>query len=113
MAGKTISAYTDAKTAESVAQIARIEQRKPSQIAGMALKLFVKLSPEARTALWQIEALGSAAEFEETMQEIARTLLNAHYKVAHRQVVEQMKVENLEQIETEDDILSTAVDLTC
>lgn len=112
MAGKTISAYTDEKTAQSVAQIAHIEQRKPSQIAGMALKLFVELPPEARTALWQIEALGSASEFEEVMKQIARTLLNAQYKMAQRQVVEQMKVENLEQIETEDDILSKAVDLT-
>lgn len=113
MPGKTISAYTDENTANSVAQIARLEQRKPSQIAGMALKLFVKLPPEARTALWQIEALGSADEFESAMQEIARSLLNAQYKVAHRQVVEQLKVEDLEQIDTEDDILSMATDLTC
>lgn len=112
MAGKTISAYTDKETASRVAYIARIEQRKPSQLAAMALKLFVELPQEARAALWQIEALGSRADFEEVMQEIARTLLHAQYKVAHRQVIEQMKVENLEQLETEDDILSAAIDLT-
>lgn len=39
MAGKTISAYTDTETANRIAHIARIEQRKPSQIAGMALKI--------------------------------------------------------------------------
>lgn len=50
MSGKTISAYTDEKTAKSVAEIASLEQRKASQIAGMALKLFVKLPPEARAA---------------------------------------------------------------
>lgn len=113
MTGKTISAYTDIETANRVAYIARIEQRKPSQIASMALKLFVELPPEARAALWQIEALGSPTDFEAVMQEIARTLLNAQYRVAHRQVTEQMQVENLAQIETEDDILSAAVDLTC
>lgn len=108
MAGKTISAYIDTETANRVAYIARIEQRKPSQIAGMALKLFVELPPEARAALWQIEALGSPADMEAVMQEIARTLLHAQYRVAHRQVTEQMQVENLVQLETEDDILSAA-----
>ena len=112
MAGKTISAYTDEKTASRVTDIARVEQRKPAQIAGMALKFFVGLPSEARSALMQIEALGSAADVEEAMREVARTLIHAQYKVAHQQVMEQMKVENLDQLETEDDILSAAAALT-
>lgn len=112
MAGKTISAYTDPETASRVAYIAKLEHRPPAQIAGMALKLFVGLPTEARAALWQIEALGNDADLEEVMRELTRTLLHAQYKVAHRQVIEQMKVEDLGQLETEDEIFSAAVTLT-
>ncbi len=111
MAGKTVSAYTDPETASRVAYIAKLEHRPPSQIAGMALKLFVGLPTEARTALRQIEALGNEADLEEVMHEITRTLVHVQYKVAHRQVLEQMKVDNLGQLETEDEILSAAVTL--
>ncbi len=112
MAGKTISAYTDAQTASRVADLARLEQRPPAQIAGMALKFFVGLPKEARDALRQIEALGSPDDLEETKREIARALLHIQYKVAHRQILKHAEVENLEQMETEDDILSAAVHLT-
>lgn len=112
MAGKTISAYTDSETASRVAYIAKLEHRPQAQIAGMALKLFVGLPTEARAALWQIEALGNDTDLEEVMDNITRTILHAQYKIAHRQVIEQMKVENLEALETEDEILSTAVNLT-
>ncbi|MUG95988.1 hypothetical protein F7734_28020 [Scytonema sp. UIC 10036] len=113
MAGKTISAYIDAKTASRVDYISKLEQRPTSQVAGMALKFFVGLPSEARAALLQIEALGSPEDMEEVNREITRTLLHIQYKVVHRQVIDHMKVENLEQLETEEDILSAAVDLTC
>jgi hypothetical protein len=78
----------------------------------MALKFFVGLPKEARDALRQIEALGSPDDLEETKREIARALLHIQYKVAHRQILKHAEVENLEQMETEDDILSAAVHLT-
>jgi hypothetical protein len=112
MAGKTISAYTDSETASRVAYIAKLEHRPPAQIAGMALKLFVGLSSEARAALCQIQALGNDGDLEEVMGEITRTLLLAQYKIAHRQVIEQMQVDKLGQLETEDEILSAAVTMT-
>jgi DNA polymerase III delta prime subunit len=112
MAGKTISAYADAETASCVANLARLERRPQAQIAGMALKFFVGLPKEARDALRQIEALGSPEDLEEIKREIAHTLLHVQYKVARRQMMEHAKVENLNQLETEDDILSAAVNLT-
>ncbi len=112
MAGKTISAYTDTDTAESVAHLAKLEHRTQAQIAGMALKFFVVLPTSARTAWYQINALGDQVDLEEVTREITRTLINAQYKIAQRQVVEQMKIENSEQLETEDDLISAAVTLT-
>lgn len=112
MAGKTISAYTDSKTAKSVAYLAKLEHRTPSQIAGMALKFFVGLPAPARTAWCQIEALGNHADLEAVAQEIARTLIDAQYKIAQRQIVEQMKLENPDNLETEDDFIAAAIALT-
>jgi len=112
MAGKTISAYTDAKTASRVDSIAKLEHRPTSQIAGMALKFFVGLPPEARSAWMQIEALASPDDFEEINREITRTLLHIQHKIVHQQIMDHMNVENLDQLETEDDILSAAVTLT-
>ncbi|MHC5854300.1 hypothetical protein [Nostoc sp.] len=112
MAGKTISAYTDTETASRVSYIAKLEHRPTSQIAGMALKFFACLPAEARAALWQLEGMGSTADFEEISREITRILLHAQYKVAHRQIMDHMKFEHLDQLETEDDILEAAVALT-
>lgn len=112
MAGKTISAYTDSQTADSVAYLAKIEQRTPAQIAGMALKFFVSLPAPARTAWYQIVALGEQCNREQVAREIARTLLNAQYEIARKQVVSQIEVEQKQSLESEDDILSAAVRLT-
>ena len=112
MAGKTISAYTDSDTAKSVAYLAKIEQRTPAQIAGMALKFFVSLPAPARTAWYQINALGEQCDRARVAREIARTLLNAQYEIARLQVVSQIEVDPKHTLESEDEILSTAVRLT-
>lgn len=109
---KTISAYTDSETAESVAYLAKLEHRSPSQIAGMALKFFVSLPAPARTAWCQISALGNQTDLETVTQEIAHKLLDMQYQIAQRQIVEQAKVEGLEKLETEDDFLTAAINLT-
>lgn len=112
MAGKTISAYTDSETAKSVAYLAKLEHRTPAQIAGMALKLFVSLPAPARNAWCQINALGNKVDREEVAHEITLALLNAQYKIAQRQVVSQIEIEDSELLETEDDLLSAAINLT-
>jgi predicted transcriptional regulator len=112
MTGKTISAYTDAETANRIESIAKREHRKKAQIAGSAVKFFVNLPEEARTAWRQIEALGTPAEIERISQEIARTLLHAQYEMAHKQVVQEMTTEHLGALDREDDLLNAAISLT-
>jgi hypothetical protein len=112
MAGKTISAYTDSDTADSVAYLAKIEQRTPAQIAGIALKFFVKLPAPARTAWYQINALGDQSDLEKVTSEIARALLNTQYEISQRQVRESIEIDPQHNLESEDDILSTAIQLT-
>lgn len=112
MGGEIISAYTDAETASRVSNIANLEHRQRSQIAAMALKFFTCLSPEARAVLWQLEGMVSSADLEEISREIMPILLDIQYKVAHRQIMDHMEFENLDQLETEDDILEAAVTIT-
>jgi predicted transcriptional regulator len=112
MAGKTISAYTDNATAERIELIAQREQRRKAQIAGTAVKFFVGLSDEARAAWLQIEALGSAVEIEKLKQDIARTILDAQYQMVHRQIMDEIQTAHLGTLNTEDEILETAVNLT-
>ncbi len=112
MAGKTISAYTDSETASRVGTIAKLEQRTQAQIGGMALKLFVSLPKEAREALWQIETMGNGQDWESLMNEVTRTVLNFQYRLASQQVIEQMNIEKLGDLDSEDEILQAAVNLT-
>lgn len=112
MAGKTISAYTDTETASRLGTIAKVEHRSQAQIGGMALKLFVSLPKEAREALWQIETMGNEQDWESLIREVTRTLLNVQHRLATQQVVEQMKVEELGDLDSEDEILLAAVNLT-
>ncbi len=112
MKGKTISAYTDQETAELVNYLAKIEQRSPSQIAAIALKFFVKLPATAREAWYQIETLGEQAQKEAVIEQITRSLINMQYEISQRKVVEEMNIETLEPLETEDDILAAALKLT-
>jgi hypothetical protein len=42
----------------------------------------------------------------------ARTIVDAQYQSAHTQVMEQMQIEHLEPLNTEDDLLAAAVNIT-
>lgn len=112
MAGKTISAYTDTDTADRIESIAKREDRRKAQIAGMALKLFSVLPDEARTAWRKIETFGSPADMEHAIADITRILLNAQYAISTQQVAQEIDAESLNGLETEDDLLTAAIALT-
>ena len=50
MAGRTVSAYTDETTAQRIAQLAKVEDRSPAEIAAAALRLYVNLPTHAHQA---------------------------------------------------------------
>lgn len=112
MSGKTISAYTDKQTADLVELLAKIEQRTPSQVMAIALKFFVKLPVKAREAWYQIEAIGDEAERERAIEKITQTLIDERYEILQRKVVEEINIDSVGQLETEDDILTAALKLT-
>lgn len=109
MAGKTISAYTDAETASMVEHISRLEQRKPSQIAAAALALYVRLPVEAHAALRRLEAIGTPEDVNLMLREVTRAISNASYSAAVRQSGPRVREHFGSALQSDDDILRTAV----
>ncbi len=77
-------------------------------VIGVEEDMAEKITPAYRDAL----AFDSPADSQEIVGDVKRNLLHEQYSMAHRQLMNQMKVEDLEQLETEDDILDAAVALT-
>jgi hypothetical protein len=65
-------------------------------------------------ALLGLNSLAESSDFElKSTKDYTRQWLNLEYEKANQLVMEEMKVETLEEIETEDELLSLAVSLTC
>ena len=112
--GKTISAHVDQETIQRIDQLAKLENRSRSQMTGMAIKLGAELPPEAWSALLQINAWGSDADWQVIGQEIARVFLHHRYRLTQNKMAVQIDRQwlNSLSLETEDEILATAIKLT-
>lgn len=78
----------------------------------LALKFLAYLPTEAYTALQHIEEIASPEDWQKLSYQIARTLVDAQYEITHRQIIEKMKVDNLHEMESDDDILAAALKIT-
>jgi predicted transcriptional regulator len=111
MSGATISAHTSKEVVDRLDIIAKTERRNRSQVVGMALDLFVELPPAARDAWLKISTTGSAEQMKLLMDNISRTIVDVQYQAAHTQIIAEMNIDHLEPLDTEDDILATAVNI--
>lgn len=112
MSGSTVSAHTSKEIVARLDAIAKTERRNRSQVIGTALDLFVELLPSVRAAWLKISTMGSEQQIKTLMARMARTIVDTQYQIAHDRVVAEMQIEQLEPLTTEDDLLSTAVNLT-
>jgi hypothetical protein len=112
MPGVTVSAHTSQEIVDRIDSIAKAERRNRSQVVGMALDLFVELPPSVREAWLKASTTSSRQQMKALMDNIARTIVDAQYQAAHTQVMEQMQIEHLEPLNTEDDLLAAAVNIT-
>jgi hypothetical protein len=109
MAGQSISAHTDAATVAQLRQTARREGRTQSQLTAASLKLYLGMPDAVRTALRDVEALGTPEDQLNMMRAIARAVVSAQYEVSRRKVAESMQLENEAELSTDDAILAEAV----
>jgi predicted transcriptional regulator len=79
MSGRTVSAYADEETAEKVAEMARLEDRSPAQIAAAALRLYVRLPAPAREAWRRLEADLEPGILDAAAWEAGRALLDRQF----------------------------------
>lgn len=110
--GKTISAHVAETTVAKIDQLAKLENRSRSQITGAVVELGGDLPHEAWTALFQIKALGTEADWQALQADLTRTLLHHRYRLYQHQMKSQVDQQWLTDLKTEDDILTAAVNLT-
>lgn len=108
MAGKTISMHASEETARRVEHVSRVEDRSPSQIAAAALAFYLRLPPEAHSALRHVQALGEEEDVRGLMRGVTRLLLNAQYDVAVRRMGEALQKQGTPGPETEEEMLEEA-----
>lgn len=106
----TLSAHTDAVTASRVSEMARREDRTPSQITAAAVRWYVRLSPSARDALRRIEAQGDRA-IDEAAWAAGRALLDKEYQATLDQGLQRYEPP-IPAGASEEDILSEAIRIT-
>lgn len=109
---RTVSAYTDDRTAEAIEVVAKIEHRKVSHVAGAALSLYVRLPGAARAGLRTVEALGTPEQVERLTRELARVIVASEFAVAQEQLVATMHVPDSVLSMDEDELLDEAVRFT-
>jgi predicted transcriptional regulator len=106
----TLSAHTDEATASRVGEMARLEDRTPSQITAAAVRWYVRLSAAARDALRRIEAQGDQA-IDEAAWAAGRAVLDKEYEaVLDRGLANYTPT--LPANASEDEILAEAVRIT-
>lgn len=111
MPGKTISAYTDEETARLVAELARTENRKPSQIAAEAIALYVRLPSQVHASLRYVQANGSPEHHNLMLRELSRAIVNASFDLVMDEMVPHMQELYGDRLQTEEEIDAEAVRL--
>ncbi len=117
MPSRTISSVMDEKVAGAVTEVARIEDRTPSQVVNAAVRFYMQLPETTRQALRRIEALGTEQECAEAMSGVARSVAGSAFDIASRRMGEQIAANNPELLErlkgaSEEDVLAEAVGLS-
>lgn len=112
MTGKTLSAHIDLDTAQRIEALSKSESRSRSQIASVAIKLGSILPQEVWTELWKLNATGTLEDWQALADLFARSLLDHHYQKASEAVTQHFDSQWLNTLQTEDDLLSEAIDLT-
>ncbi|HVY33265.1 MAG TPA: hypothetical protein VG960_02470 [Caulobacteraceae bacterium] len=107
----TLSAHTDQATASRVSELARSEDRTPSQITAAAVRWYVRLSAPARDALRRIETQGDQA-INEAAWAAGRALLDQAYEAVLDQGLANY-TPGISADAPEEAILAEAVRLVC
>lgn len=106
----THSSHIDDATARRIAEVAKLEDRKASQITAAALRWYLRLPASARDAFRRIEA-GGAAEAEKAAWAMGRAVLDEEFRALSARAAHGLETK-LPATASEADIMEEAVRLT-
>ncbi|WP_375453489.1 hypothetical protein [uncultured Methylobacterium sp.] len=78
MSAGTIGAHLDATTLDRFRALAATENRSPSQIVGVALKMMLEMTPGARRAIFAVDGMADDGERAFVAKHIGRAALRAY-----------------------------------
>lgn len=111
MANRTVAAHLDEGTAARLRAAAAVENRSPSQIQAVALKVLLDLSPGARRALFAIDGIADDAERRLAAKRLGRAALVAYEQIVDARSRRERHPATKESLDTEDAIEAEAVRL--
>jgi hypothetical protein len=112
MSEQTRLTHSEQESKSMIIDLSKIAEKTQIQNIHLALKFLSLLPTEAYTALQHIEEIASSEDWQKLSYLIARTLVDAQYEITHRQIIEHIKVDNLDDMESDDDILAAALKIT-
>jgi hypothetical protein len=105
---RTISGSAPEELADRVQEVARIEDRTPSQVVVSAVDLYTRLPTEAHIALRRIQALGGETALERVLVDLGRQILDRQFEAARHAVAASITVNDLDRLESDDEFLAAA-----
>ncbi|MBV9427108.1 MAG: hypothetical protein JO084_05265 [Bradyrhizobiaceae bacterium] len=111
MASRTVAAHLDETTVTRLRAAASVENRSPSQIQAVALKLLLDMSPGARRALFAIDGIADDAERKLAAQRLGRAALAAYEQIIDARARRGRREMNEDAAATEEAIEAEAVRL--
>jgi hypothetical protein len=110
---KIVSAYADVQLAQSVASIAKEEDRSVAQVAEEALKLYIRLPADTRDML---RKFNQDTINEETItpavDALRRTLLSIRFEQSAKALADSIPVPQGVDLDDEDAVLDWAVEVS-
>jgi hypothetical protein len=110
MASRTVAAHLDQTTLTRLRAAASVENRSPSQIQSVALKVLLDMSPGARRAMFAIDGIADDAERKLAAKRLGRAVLAAYEEIIDARARAQPRPAACE-LDSEDAIEAEAVRL--
>ena len=108
---RTVAAHLDERTVARLRAAATVENRSPSQLQAVALKVLLDLSPGARRALFAIDGIADDAERKLAAKRLGRAVLAAYEQIIDARARRQRRRGADTTLDTEEAIEAEAVRL--
>ncbi len=111
---KIVSAYTDLQLAESVASIAKEEDRSVAQVAEEALKLYTRLPADTRDMLRKFnqDTASGTTNIGPAVEALRRTLLAIRFEQSARTLASSIPLPEGIDLDNEDAVLDWAAEVS-